>query len=80
MAQIVIRNIPEDVMAEFRELTRRRGISMEQEVRDLIAAAVAYEGKLRSFRAASRRQINRLRKEGRAFSDSTDLIREDRDR
>lgn len=80
MAQIVIRNIPDHVMDAFRKLTKRRGTSLEQEVRDLIANAVTQDTRLRRFRTASQRQMNRFREEGRTFSDSADLIREDRER
>ncbi|MEX1181811.1 MAG: hypothetical protein WEF86_01150 [Gemmatimonadota bacterium] len=80
MAQIVIRSIPESVMNEFRELARRRGSSMEAEVRALIAAEVERAGRLRRFRAESRRRLDELRAEGRTFTDSTELVREDRER
>jgi antitoxin FitA len=80
VAQIVIRNIPEGVMKEFRELARRRGRSMEAEVRALIAAEVERDERLKRFRADTRRRLRTLRAAGRTFSDSTELIREDRER
>lgn len=80
MAQIVVRSIPETVMKEFRALARRRGTSMEQEVRALIAREVEQEVRLRRFHSETRRLLAQYRAEGRELSDSTALVRADRDR
>jgi plasmid stability protein len=80
MAQIIIRNIPEAIMAEFRKLANRRDSSMESEVRGLIRGAVEEDRKARRFAAASRRRLAKFRAESRVFEDSVALIREDRDR
>ncbi len=41
MAQIVVRNLDEDVKRRLRERAERRGKSMEAEVRDILSNAVA---------------------------------------
>ena len=41
MAQLIVRNLDEDVKRGLRERARRRGKSMEEEVRDILRATVA---------------------------------------
>lgn len=40
MAQLIVRNIEDDVRDRLRDLAERHGRSMEEEVRDIIRAAV----------------------------------------
>jgi len=80
MAQIVVRNIEDDTMEGFRALAARRGVSAEQAVRTLIAEAVSVERGLEAFRKKAAAGRARLRATRGQLSDSTSLIREDRDR
>jgi plasmid stability protein len=80
VAQIVVRNIPEDTMDGLRELARRRGTSAEQEVRTLIAGAVSRARRLDRFREEAQASRADFAKQSRTFVDSTRLIRQDRDR
>jgi plasmid stability protein len=80
MAQLIVRNIPEAVMEDFRKLARRRGTSVEGEVRALITSAVDRDAQRRRFRLASKRQVASFQTDGRGFTESAELIREDRDR
>ena len=41
MAQLIVRNIDEDVKRRLRERAERRGKSMEAEARDILSSAVA---------------------------------------
>jgi plasmid stability protein len=41
MAQLIVRNLEDEVRDRLRELARRHGRSMEEEVRDILRAAVA---------------------------------------
>jgi plasmid stability protein len=76
MAQVVIRKIDDDAMARLKARARRKGISLEQELRTiLIEAARLDEAGFRGRAAAFRRKLS-----GRRHSDSTRLIREDRHR
>ena len=43
MAQLVVRNIEDDVKARLQKRAKKHGRSMEQEVRDILRAAVAKE-------------------------------------
>ncbi|MBB6306530.1 FitA-like ribbon-helix-helix domain-containing protein [Xanthobacter tagetidis] len=36
MAQILVRNIPDETLAVYRERAKRNGISLEQEIRNLL--------------------------------------------
>ena len=43
MAQLVVRNIEEDVKARLQKRAKKHGRSMEEEVRDILRAAVTKE-------------------------------------
>jgi plasmid stability protein len=80
MAQIVVRNIEEDVMEGLKALAARRGVSTEQAVRSLMADAVDAERRRASFREAAASTRDGLRRTHGELSDSQSLIRADRDR
>ena len=76
MAQVVIRKIDDDAMGRLKARARRKGVSLEQELRTiLIEAATRDEAGFRGRAATFRQKLA-----GRRHSDSTRLIREDRDR
>ncbi len=76
MAQVVIRKIDDEMMARLKARARRKGVSLEQELRTiLIETASRDEAGFRGRAAAFRRKLA-----GRRHSDSTRLIRGDRDR
>jgi plasmid stability protein len=80
MAQMIVRNIDEDLMAAFKELARQRGTSTEQQARELIRREVETASRWTEFRRLSKRMLESWRAEGITFDDSTPLIREDRER
>lgn len=49
MAQLVVRNIENEVKARLQRRARRNGRSMEEEVRDILRAAVHKEEKKSEF-------------------------------
>ena len=77
MAQVVIRKIDDDAMARLKARARRKGVSLEQELRTILieTARLDEAAGFRGRAAAFRRKLA-----GRRHSDSTRLIREDRDR
>ncbi len=80
MAQIVVRNIDDDIMRGLKSLAVREGVSAEQAVRTLIEQAVAMDRGLGSFRqAAAAARVQLLETHG-LFDDSTRSIRKDRGR
>jgi plasmid stability protein len=77
MANVTIRNLDDEVMERIRERARRHHRSVEAELRDIITRTVKPVD-IEAFKA--RAAAIRARTAGRQQSDSTDLVREDRDR
>lgn len=80
MAQMIVRNIEEGMMAALKRLAKARGVSAEQQVRQLIEREVEEQERWLRFQEASDRALAYWRERGIQFDDSTPLIREDRDR
>lgn len=78
MAQILVRDLEEAVVVRLKERARKRGRSLQSEVRMILeqAADEAQLEKELAFRLAA---DFRKRFRGRKFSDRSDLVREDRD-
>jgi plasmid stability protein len=76
VAQVVIRNIDEEAMRRLRSRAARKGVSLERELRTILIEAV--RGDRASFR--QRAMAFRRRLAGRRHSDSTALVRKDRNR
>lgn len=76
MAQILVRDLDEQVVERLKRRAQREGRSLQSEVKAILedAAKVDMES-ARELADAIRAEFK-----GRKFSDSTDLIREDRDR
>ena len=77
MAQVLIRNVDEQVVLSIKRKARLHGRSLEQELRLLLAGAARPSGADRAALAAS---LRALTPRGVVQTDSTDLIRQDRDR
>lgn len=76
MAQVVIRNIDEDAMRRLKERAARKGVSLERELRTILTDAARTDRSRFGRRAAAfRRKLA-----DRRHSDSTRLVRQDRDR
>jgi hypothetical protein len=78
MGQILVRKLEGEVIDDLKSKAKSHGRSLEAEVRQILREATE-----RPVDSAKRREIIenfRKRFEGRRFSDSTELIREDRDR
>jgi plasmid stability protein len=76
VAQVLIRNVPDDVIAAHRKRAKAHGRSLEQELRDLIERAAPYSPEERlavALRFQSQTPAG-------SRSDPAELIREDRDR
>jgi plasmid stability protein len=76
MAQLLVRDIPRDVVEALKHRAARHGRSAEAEHRLILEAA------LKAGRAGFRQRAAALRDQtrGRLTGESADLIREDRDR
>jgi plasmid stability protein len=75
MAQLLVRDIPQDVVEALKRRAARHGRSAEAEHRLIL------EGALKAGRSGFRERAAKLREEtrGRVLTDSTDLIRQARD-
>lgn len=75
MAQVLIRNLDDTTVTMLKRRAKKHGRSLASEVRTILQEAVTegsdWKGQVEQVRALF---------EGRAFSDSSDLVREDRDR
>ncbi len=76
MAQVLIRNLPDDVIEAHRERAKARGRSLEQELREVIERAAPYTPE---ERLAAALRFQSMTPPG-PRSDPVELIREDRDR
>jgi plasmid stability protein len=76
MAQVIIRNINERAIQRIKTRAKRHGHSLEQELRNIITTAAH----LNMEEARNNIATFRSTLESRQHSDSTLLIREDRDR
>ena len=77
MAQVLVRQLDKKVVVRLKKRAKEHGRSLQSEVKTILEEAVPdYEAawkRIERFRT-------RLRKSGRTFADTADLIREDRDR
>jgi plasmid stability protein len=80
VAQLVVRGIDDDLMEAFKERARRRGRSVEQEVRLLIERAAAEDLAMERFVRKSERMLRALRERGGSYGDTAREIRRDRSR
>ena len=76
MAQVVIRNIDDDAIRRLKSRAARKGVSLERELRTILTEAARVDRAGFGERAAAfRRKLAHRR-----HSDSTALIRKDRER
>jgi plasmid stability protein len=75
MGQVIVRNLDDRVIAAHKQRAKARGVSMEQQLRDVLTEA-AKPG--RDEIVADLRRIRAMTPQGPPI-DSTPLIREDRD-
>ena len=76
MAQILVRGLDDDVVERLKQRAKAEGRSLAAEVRLILEDAAKLD------MATARRKLREFQKrfKGRMFSDSAELIREDRDR
>jgi plasmid stability protein len=76
MSQILVRNLDEAVVERLKSRARAHGRSLQAEVKDIL------EQSAKNDIAEARKLVDRVRRsfEGRKFNDSSELVREDRNR
>jgi len=77
MAQLLVRDIPAETVAELKRRAKKNGRSAEAEHRAILEEAL--KPKNEDFWKRAEKLRNELAESGRTFSDSTELIRQDRD-
>lgn len=78
MANVLIRNIPEEVLDRLRNAAKSHKRSLQQELRLALEKTVDQSSPDIFQKASDLRK--KLRKKGVRFTDSAGLLREDRDR
>jgi antitoxin FitA len=76
MAQVIVRHLEDDTVRRLKERARRKGHSLERELRDILSAAARHD--MAEFKALA--AAIRARYQGTPQTDSALLLREDRDR
>ena len=77
MAQVLVRNLDDRVVANLKRTAELHGCSLEQELRNILSAAAR---PTRRERAVIAERIRAMTPTGVAQTDSAVLIREDRDK
>ena len=77
MAQVLIRDLPDATVEQLRQRAKRHGRSLEGELRLIVTAALRPDP---AELAAEMARIRAMTPQAPAAVNSTDLIREDRDR
>jgi plasmid stability protein len=76
MGQVLVRNLPTDVVRKLKMRARQQRRSLQEELKDILEQAAQQNAK------DVQAKVNQVRKlfAGRKLSDSSDLIRKDRAR
>jgi plasmid stability protein len=76
VGQVLVRNLPDKVVRKLKKRARQRRRSLQEELKDILEQAAQQQA------TNVQAEIKRIRKlfAGRKFSDSSDLIRQDRAR
>ena len=77
MAQVLVRNLDQEDLSDLKQLAKEHHRSLEGEIRLILKDAASRAREMREFRG--RVDAFRASFGGKIFSDSADLIREDRD-
>ncbi len=78
MATLLIRNVPDDIVARLKDMAKRRNRSLQQEVQSILVAT-ANQFSVDPVKQAAKIRA-KLRRKGITFSDSAELLRQDRSR
>lgn len=79
MADILVRNVPQEMVEALKQRAARHRRSLQQELLSILEASTE-ESLAKSPAQVAAAIRSRLRQNGRTFSDSTSMVREDRER
>ena len=75
---VLIRDIDEEILEKLKKKAAANNRSLQEELKSLLESHAGPD--IKRIRAMARESIRKYKAEGRKFSDSTDDIREDRER
>jgi len=75
---VLIRDIDEEILEKLKKKAAANNRSLQEELKSLLESHAVPD--IERIRAMARESIRKYKAEGRKFSDSTDDIREDRER
>ncbi len=75
---VLIRDIDEEILEKLKKKAAANNRSLQEELKSLLESHAGPD--IEKIRAMARESIRKYKAEGRKFSDSTDDIREDRER
>jgi len=78
MPNLLIRDVPDKIVARLKDMAKRRNRSLQQELHSILVATAAQSSPEILKQAAKIRA--KLRRKGITFSDSVELLRGDRSR
>jgi antitoxin FitA len=78
MTQLLVRDIDDDVVRKLKKRAQQRGHSLQVELKAILEESAQFDYEL-SWEAVDR-IYRKLKASGRTFSDSSALVREDRER
>jgi len=78
MSDVPVTNVPDEIVESLKDRAERNGRSLDDELREVLGDA-ALGARRRAAIAAAAAFRRELMATGRTFSDSTDLVREERD-
>jgi len=78
MANLLIRNVPEGIVSRLKDRAKKHNRSLQQELHSILVATATQSSE--DLLKQSSRIRAKLRKKGVTFSDSAELLREDRSR
>ena len=78
MANLLIRNVSEDIVSRLKDRAKKRNRSLQQELHSILVATATQSSE--DLLKQSSRIRAKLRKKGVTFSDSAELLRQDRSR
>jgi antitoxin FitA len=78
MGQLLVRDVPDKIVAALKKRAKKNGRSAEAEHRAILQTALTRSAD--DFWKEADRIRNELKESGHTFTDSTQLIRHDRDR
>jgi plasmid stability protein len=80
MPDVLIRDVPKKVLDGLKKRAKQHGRSLQQELREMLRESGQYEARMLDFAEKAREIRERIARYAPVQTDSTELIRQDRER